>query len=459
MKLSFLIQRFIAFLLLLAALNGGLSFADSTSPWKVVCRENIAPVWSGNPVGFEFVQQDGQLFIGFYCAEDKSMVLGQKKSADAPWTFKKLDTKIGWDSHNYIRMAFDKEKILHVSGNMHGVNLIYFRAEKPLDIDSVQPIHRMTAADTSKESLQSARESRVTYPQFLNSVDGNLVFTYRDGGSGNGSQIWNVYDTSTKTWKRFLDKPMFDGLGLSNAYFLGPQKGPDGWFHVAWVWRDTPDCATNHDLSYMRSKDLIHWENSRGEALTLPVTEKTGEIVAPLKNGEGLLNPLVRIGFDADKRVVLTYTRYDENKNNQIMHARLEDGAWKYYQTTDWTHSWVFSGGGCIPTELSFSEIKCERGKIYQFWNRKYEKSGEFELDSQTLKPIGPGPKRSPLPPECLKRENLQENQSCKRASITDQSNPNRMYLFVWETLPVNRDRPHPVEPVPSQLRMFVLER
>ena len=208
------------------------------------------------------------------------------------------------------------------------------------------------------EELRQARENRVTYPSFMSSVDGALIFTYRDGASGNGSQLWNVYDPDSQTWKRFLDVPMFDGLGKCNAYFKGPVKGPDGWYHIAWVWRDTPDCATNHDLSYMRSRDLIHWENSQGKPLTLPVTEQTGEVVAPLKNGEGLFNPLVQIGFDTQNRVVLTYTRYDENMNNQIMQARLENGVWKYYQTTDWTHSWVFSGGGCIPGELSFSAVR-----------------------------------------------------------------------------------------------------
>ena len=64
---------------------------------------------------------------------------------------------------------------------------------------------------------------------------------------------------------------------------------------------------------------------------------------APLKNGEGLLNPLVKLGFDAEKRVILSYTRYDENKNNQLMQARLESNGWKHYQTSDWTHSWVWA--------------------------------------------------------------------------------------------------------------------
>ncbi len=39
-----------------------------------------------------------------------------------------------------------------------------------------------------------------------------------------------------------------------------------------WVWRDTPDCATNHDLSYMKSPDLKNWYNAFGEKVELPAT-------------------------------------------------------------------------------------------------------------------------------------------------------------------------------------------
>ena len=447
--------------LALLPVSARLNAAETPGAWKVVKREDIAKVWSGNPVGFDFVQHGDFLFIAFYDASDKKMVLGQKSltSSEAAWSFKKLPTAIGWDSHNNIKLAFDSENVLHVSGNMHAVPLIYFRASKPLDIHSVEGIHRMISDDTTKEALLKGRENRCTYPHFLKNAAGELIFTYRDGGSGNGSQIWNIYDTKTKTWRRFLDVPMFDGEGECNAYYQGPKMGPDGWYHVAWVWRDTPDCATNHDLSYMRSKDLLHWEQSDGTPQILPVTRSNSEVIAPLKNGQGLLNPHVRIGFDAEKRLVITYTRYDENKNNQLMQARLEKDGWKYYQTTDWTHSWVFSGRGCIPTELSFGEVQAVDGRTQQYWNRKHEKSGMFILDPVSLKPLERAPAPPALPGECLKCENPQENQRLKRASLVDVNDSDRMFLFAWETLPVNRDRPHPVVPEPSTLRMFILER
>jgi hypothetical protein len=37
------------------------------------------------------------------------------------------------------------------------------------------------------------------------------------------------------------------------------------------VWRDTPACETCHDISYIRSRDMVHWENAAGKPLALPI--------------------------------------------------------------------------------------------------------------------------------------------------------------------------------------------
>ena len=143
-------------------------------------------------------------------------------------------------------MAVDREGVLHVSGNMHGVPLVYFRSEQPLNAASL----RHEAAMTGE------RERRMTYPVFLRNRDGRLIFRYRDGGSGNGDDLYNVYDEKTRSWRRLLAQPLTSGRGRMNAYCSVPRQGPDGRFHMVWVWRDTPDCASNHDLSYARSDDL-----------------------------------------------------------------------------------------------------------------------------------------------------------------------------------------------------------
>jgi hypothetical protein len=101
-------------------------------------------------------------------------------------------------------------------------------------------------------------------------------------GSGSGNEIYDVYDTASSRWSHLLAVPLVDGEGQRNAYFVGPTLGPDGLFHLAWVWRDTPDAETNHDLSYARSRDLVHWEKSDGAPLKLPITLANAEIVDPM---------------------------------------------------------------------------------------------------------------------------------------------------------------------------------
>ncbi|MCL2117190.1 MAG: BNR repeat-containing protein, partial [Planctomycetaceae bacterium] len=210
--------------------------------YQIDRRDDIAQVWSGHPVGFCLKSHKGKQFVGFYDA-DRNMVIGMRDRDASDWTFRQLDTKVGWDSHNSITMAFDRDDVLHVAGNMHGVPLIYYRADKPLD---VQSLHRV-------EEMVGENEKRCTYPQFITTLDGDLLFLYRDGGSGNGDWYCNRYDTTQKQWRRFLDKPLFDGEGEVNAYYHGPITGPDGWFHLCWMWRGTPPRETKHLTCYVRA--------------------------------------------------------------------------------------------------------------------------------------------------------------------------------------------------------------
>ncbi|MCA9434001.1 MAG: BNR-4 repeat-containing protein, partial [Candidatus Omnitrophica bacterium] len=94
-------------------------------------------------------------------------------------------------------------------------------------------------------------------------------------------------------------------------------KGPDGVYHLCWVWRDTPDCETNHTLSYARSSDLVHWENSDETPIKLPMTLETAEVVDPVPPGGGILNGNTKIGFDHEGRAVISYHKNDEEGNTQ----------------------------------------------------------------------------------------------------------------------------------------------
>jgi len=414
-------------------------------------RIEVAPVWAGCPVGFAMLTHTNRQFLAFYSAE-RVMTLAQRDLTTNAWTFAELPSRLGWDSHNYVTLALDGEGYLHVAGNMHCVPLIYFRGAKPLDICSMTPVHRMTGV----------REKRVTYPRFMKGPDGALLFTYRDGSSGNGSTLWNRYDLAAKAWSRLTDEPIFDGQGRMNAYPCGPVLGKDGYYHLTWVWRDTPACETCHDISYIRSRDLVHWENALGKPVPLPVRLGADVVVDPVPVKGGLINPGQAIGFDVLGRVIVTYTKYDAAGNSQLMNARLENGAWKVYQTSDWDYRWEFSGGGSIVGEIGVGPVGLQEGVLAQSYSHATCGGGRWRLDEATLKPCGRMADPVPWPKEVGRKEHAAPGMSVRHASDlaadpeTGVSCDGFRYIACWESLPANRDRPQPGGvPPSSRLRVY----
>ncbi len=424
------------------------------SQYEVESMLDIMPAWSGHPVGFCLLTHGDDQFVAFY-DDQRQMTVAARKLDSSQWQFVRLPEKVGWDSHNYITMTVDDEGYLHLSGNMHCVPLVYFRTAKPLDITTFKRMKHMTGKF----------ENRCTYPRFFRGPNRELIFTYRDGSSGNGNQIYNIYDLKSQTWRPLLDKPLTDGQGKRNAYLRGPTLGPDGFYHLVWVWRDTPDCSTNHDLSYARSKDLIHWETSSGQSLKLPITLDTAEIIDPVPVKGGMINGNTAIGFDLEDRVVISYHKFDDNGNTQIYNARRENGSWKIHQASNWNYRWYFSGGGSISFEIKVKPIrklatKTGQQLVQDYTHRKYG-SGAWILDDKKLNIKGKWQTARLYPRLLYKVESnhsgMQVNQ---RGDLGESRNQGINYLLRWETLGRNRDRAHkgPL-PEPSMLRLYKMRK
>ncbi|MBS1825366.1 MAG: BNR repeat-containing protein [Acidobacteria bacterium] len=399
----------------------------------------IAPVWAGHPVGFDLLTAGKRQYVAFY-DDQRRMTVGVRGLEERAFRFVRLPSQLGWDSHNYVTMALDRAGFLHVSGNMHVAPLVYFRSTKPGDIDSLEQVKEMVGSE----------ESRCTYPRFLRGASGELLFTYRDGRSGSGNQIYNVYDEESRRWRRLLDQPLTDGEGKSNAYFADPVLGPDGYFHLVWVWRNTPDCSTNHDLTYARSKDMAHWETSAGKPLALPIRVSSAEIVDAVPVQGGMINGNTRIGFDAKKRPVITYHKFDGKGRTQIYNARLEGGAWKIYQSSDWDYRWEFSGGGTIHFEIRVGAVRVEKGALLLEYSHDKYGSGVWRLDETTLRPMETRTAAEEFPPEWLKpgRDGMQVR--------VQRGKGDGRYVLRWETLGPNRDRPRAGDvPAPTMLRLY----
>src|SRR5690606_37217607 len=111
----------------------------------------IDQVWSGHYVGFDVLVDEGQIYIGYYDA-NRQLTVASRPEAGSRWIYHKLQSWLGWDSHNSIALAIDRAGHLHVAANMHRDPLNYFRTTQPGDIRSLSRV---------KEMVSEAREQEI----------------------------------------------------------------------------------------------------------------------------------------------------------------------------------------------------------------------------------------------------------------------------------------------------------
>jgi len=435
---------------------------------EVVQTIMIDSVWAGHRVGFCLYTHSDRQYVAYYNA-NRNMVVGQRNVDESQFSLFKMPapprdvnakeksrrfsaTEVGWDSHNSITLAVDKEGYIHLSGNMHVDSLTYFRSKKPNDISTL----------TRYFPMVGSKELRATYPKFMLTREKGLIFHYRDGSSGNGNEIYNAYDTTSKKWSRMLDVPLTDGKGLMNAYQSQPELREDGWYHVYWVWRDTPDCATNHDLSYMKSPDLKNWYDAFGNPIVLPATlDKKSLIVAPVPPGGGIINLAAKLCLDRDKKPLFVYQKYDANGNLQLFIAQIKDQKWVSHVITDWDYRWEFSGNGSIKNEFKINSFNRKSDKYFQvsYWHIKYGE-GTLLLDNN-LNPIGKI-LQSPKLFSSRSNDTIEEDegdfpglQNIISNDIGIDNEPGFRYVLKWKTLGSNRDKPRE-KPWPSPTHLYL---
>ncbi|MEZ4905277.1 MAG: BNR repeat-containing protein [Spirosomataceae bacterium] len=403
------------------------------------------------PVNFSAISAKNWQFVAYY-NKDRNLTVASRKIPEKRWNYKILPTKVGWDNHNYITMAFDRDYNIHVSGNMHADTMKYFKTTKPLDISTFERVLPL---------VNIADELRSTYPNFMKDAQNRLIFTYRKGGSGNGNTISNYYDEQKGKFSRLTDAPLFDGLNEMSAYIKGPTLGPDGLFHLLWVWRDTPDAETNHDLSYARSKDLIHWETAAGERVTLPITpHKKQFTIDPVPPMGGAINGGNALFFD-QKQPIVCYHKYDENGKHQLYLSKFMDGKWRITKVTNWDFRWSFSGSGSLTSELKIlsASLKDNNTIEIEYWQSK-NGFGRVLVDATSLTPLEDKPVENPenklFTTELMKP--TRSESSVKWLKIPNSDNAKSYFAFRWEAMGIRRfyeKREKPVQPFLMQLYEF----
>lgn len=250
------------------------------------------------------------------------------------------------DAHNCISIGVDGEGVVHMAWDMHSSKLRYARA---------------TAAGaltlgSETNVLAGVTLASVTYPQFFRLPDGNLLFMIRDGSSGNGNLMLFRWDLKSHTWTR-LFASLIDGQGARNAYWEA-HLDQNGVLHVAWVWRETSDVATNHDMCYARSKDGgLTWENSKGAKYAIPITATSAEYAVTIPQKSELINQTSIYGDEKSRPYIASYWVPTGGTVPQYQLVWNDGSAWKTSVISKRTMDFSLSGVGTKKIPISRPQL------------------------------------------------------------------------------------------------------
>lgn len=314
---------------------------------------NIIPVDSGwannsiNAVVFRknsLVSYQDTQYISYYDSE-RYVVLGKRKLGTTQWQIKRTAYRgNAADAHNTISIMVDGDGYLHLAWDHHNNVLHYCRSVQPGSLEL-----------TGQMQMTGKLENKVSYPEFYKMPGGNLLFFYRDGGSGQGNLILNQYNTRSKQWAQ-LQSNLVDGEGQRNAYWQACTD-TKGTIHLSWVWRETPDVASNHDMGYARSRDGGKtWEKSTGEKYRLPITAATAEYACRIPQSSELINQTSMYADASGNPYIATYWREAGSAVPQY-HVVYNNKKWESQSLGLRTTPFTLSGGGTKRIPISRPQI------------------------------------------------------------------------------------------------------
>jgi hypothetical protein len=324
---------------------------NAISPHRGVRMVPVALGWAKNSINAVVFRHNSIItykdnqFIAFYDG-DSRLVLGKRAGGDTTWQLRTTSfTGNTADAHNSISLMADGDGFLHVAWDHHNNPLRYCRSIVPGSLEL-----------TEKMPMTGRNEEKVTYPDFYKMPDGNLLFLYRDGASGNGNLVIDRYDTKQRQWTQ-LQSDLIDGEGRRNAYWQACVDDR-GVVHLSWVWRESPDVGSNHDICYARSSDGgLSWQNSKGESYRIPITAAAAEYAWRVPMHSGLINQTSMCADAGGKPYIATYWR---PAGSQVPQYQLlwHDGAkWNLRTLTQRVSPFSLEGMGTKRTPVSRPQL------------------------------------------------------------------------------------------------------
>lgn len=330
--------------------------------------------------------------------QNKQPWVAKRTLPNGPWTLRNLATVPGNpmgspvtdDPHNNWAVAVSGDGHVHVAGNHHSNPLHYARTSTPGDLTTFVG-----------QGMTGANESVVTYPMFVRTLDGTLLFFYRQVNiAGNYGQLYvNRYSVATHSWTqvgRLLEQATNGFSPYWNHVAVSPT---DGTLHLFYCWRTSSTADSNQNICHIKSTDGgTTWKSMAGTTLTLPVTFAASPVVrATPSTGSGLLNS-GGADVDAAGHPHAAFHLYDEDGHTQINHVYHDGSAWQVVVATAFTYRQDLTGAGNLGTgnivnvELSRPAVVCDaEGRTFVLYRHNIDQPSRL-----ILKDVTPGAVRLP---------------------------------------------------------------
>lgn len=312
---------------------------------------NVAEGWANNSVNAVVFRKNSLVthgdtqFIAFY-DKDRHVVLGKRKLGTSAWELQRTRySGNADDAHNSISIMVDGAGVLHMAWDHHNHALRYARGVAPGAL-----------ALGDKMPMLGRDEGRVSYPEFYRLPDGNLLFFHRNGASGKGDLVLNRYDVASASWTR-LHSNLISGEGRRNAYW---QAFVDhaGTVHLSWVWRASPDVASNQDLAYARSRDGGRtWERADGQPYRLPITAASAGYAARIAPNSELINQTSMAADARGNPYIATYWRDALSPVPQYRVVYHDGAAWQRLDLAFRKTAFSLSGQGTKAIPIARPQI------------------------------------------------------------------------------------------------------
>jgi len=294
----------------------------------------------------------------------RHVCIGRRKLPDGAWELIHFTDYLfgGNDNHNVAVLGISHgDGTIHLAFDHHGEPLNY-RVSQPgaaTDPDNTQ-WNASLFSDVRDWLKQGEHLSNVTYPRFVPTPQGGLLFVSRNGASQNGKITFAEYKPDGGGWSRRRDVTSNQGMYVfgdkefdhRNAYLNGVhyRKGSKR-LHMSWCWREA--LARMHDLNYAYSDDNgRNWFNSAGRQIGSPgqliSVNSPGLVAWEITPDQGLDNQQGQYVDDLDRPHICVWhllngeTSKDRDPANSAYYHYWRD------ETGLWRQNKIFSpvGGG-----------------------------------------------------------------------------------------------------------------